>query len=381
MYHDGDDGMQRILDHSAIARMKEQQRPVWRQRRRRSPLSAPSKHCRYIRELLLAVLWTTATTRDSVLVVVSASSSNGDFEPYVLNGGLVSAVAGKDYFVLACDTRLSGHSGYDICERHHVSSRLWSPLTTCTTAIRSSSSQPRSRFIAPDGSLALDLLSSTREAKKDNEELLTLHETAVISDDAQEGGGYSPVWIGSVGCLVDCEHLKRDLRADLRAAQHFGDVPATFSSQQPHLTDHVAVALSQTLYSRRSFPYYAFCLCVGIGRVFVYDAVGSYEDVAVACTGTGKSLLQPILDRKFRSATTKRLVEVDGRSSGGIPATIVDCASPEKAVQLLLDGYRSVAEREIMVGDRVVFYTVQKKSDAGGGTCECKIWSADLRKH
>jgi hypothetical protein len=35
--------------------------------------------------------------------------------------------------------------------------------------------------------------------------------------------------------------------------------------------------------------------------VYVYDAIGSYEKVAVACAGTGRELLQPILDRSFSS--------------------------------------------------------------------------------
>ena len=196
-------------------------------------------------------------------------------------------------------------------------------------------------------------------------------------------------WIGSAGCQADCEHLKRDLRADLRAARHFGEVETNGNNA----VDTIAIALSQTLYARRGFPYYAFCVVAGIGRVFVYDAVGSYEQVAVACAGTGRDLLQPILDRTFRSVVAPAPKVVVGSASsaqtvGHIPSTQVDCETPERAVQLLLGAYRSVAEREIGVGDRVVFYTVQqKKRDDDGdennndNKCECKIWTAPLKKH
>jgi len=277
--------------------------------------------------------------------------------------------------VMACDTRLAGSSGYDISERHHVSRRLWSPFTTTTASGSSSSSSSKNTLVAPDGSLAVDLLAldepqATGSTKEDQPALVLL---AQETTDEKSSSSYPSVWIGSVGCMTDCEHLKRDLRADLRAAQHFGDIAVSATSA----TDHAAVALSQTLYSRRGFPYYAFCVCAGIGQVFVYDAVGSYEEVAVACTGTGRSLMQPILDRKFRAA--RQITTTTNNGVGSIPATVVDCESPEQAVHLLLEGYRSVAEREIGVGDRVVFYTAQRMADTG--KCEYKIWTALLKKH
>jgi len=223
-------------------------------------------------------------------------------------------------------------------------------------------------------------------ANSEKEELRVVHSHTWGGGDP-DGSGIC--WIGSAGCQADCEHLKRDLRADLRAARHFGEVGN-------NAVDTIAIALSQTLYARRGFPYYAFCVVAGIGRVFVYDAVGSYEQVAVACAGTGRDLLQPILDRTFRSVVAPAAPKVTVGSAsalspskqtvGHIPTTQVDCESPERAVQLLLGAYRSVAEREIGVGDRVVFYTVQqKKRDDGdennNSKCECKIWTAPLKKH
>lgn len=138
--------------------------------------------------------------------------------------------------------------------------------------------------------------------------------------------------------------------------------------------------LSQILYSRRGFPYYSFCVTAGLnhnneGHVYVYDAIGSYEQVAVAATGSGRELLQPILDRKFRTIVadnTHRMQEW-----GSIPLLQVD-ATKEDAISILLDGYRAVSEREISVGDTVVFCVLEKKEE---GHVECQIWSAPLKKH
>jgi 20S proteasome alpha/beta subunit len=165
----------------------------------------------------------------------------------------------------------------------------------------------------------------------------------------------------------------------------------------------------------------------GGGQVYVYDAIGSYEQLAIACTGTGFELLQPILDRKFApyivsptttAITTDALLQ---HSSSPLPpqrrrihrpSVQVHCPSVEEAVRIVLAAYRSVAEREIGVGDHVVLYTVQrimvqdavqpvvdpdhhadddsnnnnkKKNEADVTTTktfyQSKIWTAPLKKH
>jgi 20S proteasome subunit beta 6 len=184
-----------------------------------------------------------------------------------------------------------------------------------------------------------------------------------------------PVFVGSAGCNADCEMLKRAVRADLRSAFYF--------SESPLRVQQVAVLLEQTLYSRRGFPYYSFCVVAGLdgrdSKVYVYDAIGSSEQVAVASSGTGRELLQPILDRKFRSRVEKNAVATGRRmqSHGSIPLPQVDCHK-EEALSILLEGYRAVSEREIGVGDQVVFCVLLRRDD---GTYECQLWSAPLKKH
>ena len=224
--------------------------------------------------------------------------------------------------------------------------------------------------------------------------------------------------------------------ADLRAAHYFGEVAAgsSSSSSNNNMTpDQTAVTLSQILYSRRGFPYYSFCVVAGlsdaasassVGQVYGYDAIGSYEQLAATCSGTGRQLMQPILDRKFKAAVQQqqqqvlRVAALNSASStatsdtdasnknnhassssshnklrivNNIPATHVDCETPEEAVKILLAAYRSVSEREIGVGDHVVFYAVQRMAAAAATAADGKytgerlfrsrIWTAPLKKH
>jgi 20S proteasome alpha/beta subunit len=171
----------------------------------------------------------------------------------------------------------------------------------------------------------------------------------------------------------------------------------------------VANLLQQILYGRRSFPYYSFCVVAGLddkrrrrgggeggeeveeveGAVHVYDAIGSYERVAVAVAGTGRELLQPILDRSFSprrcsrtpssgqpaptttTATTADVKAPDQRTgvAGGLISpvrTSVDCAW-EEAVRIVAGAYASAAEREISVGDEVVICVVLAARTRRGG--------------
>jgi 20S proteasome subunit beta 6 len=303
--------------------------------------------------------------------------SADDFQPWVLHGGLVTAVAGRDFTILATDTRMIGESGYNILERNHISSRIWGVVSTSSPSLSQ-------LLIAPDGSLSAHHDESHDRQTKNIEidgSNASMKPFQLIAESIVSADSSIPILVGSAGMQGDCEQLKRDVRADVRAARYFGD------SSSPLSPDQAAVLLSNTLYSRRNFPYYAFCVLAGMGKVFVYDAIGSYEQVAVACTGSGRELLQPILDRKFRATAVTNKFNASGIEVGRIrqrPAsTQVDCPRAEDALSILLSAYRSVSEREIQVGDHVVFCVMERCSDGDSVEAQIRIrvWKADLKKH
>lgn len=261
-------------------------------------------------------------------IITISFQVDAEFDPYAANGGLVSAVAGKDFCIIAADTRMSA-SGYLLQSRSHVASRLWTinddPIMTQVEQMLKSSDAPAlvERQLPPQSQV--------------------------------------PIFIGSAGCTADCKALQVDLRADLRAASHLGQV----RMEDP---DQVATCLSQMLYRRRGFPYYAFCVAAGVhpstrrGHVYVYDAIGSYEQVAVATSGTGREALQPILDRMFVTvADSPRQVE----------------GTAQHAIYQLCQAYRSVSEREIQVGDNLVLHVSQTMKD---GSVNCQVIIVPLKQ-
>ena len=276
------------------------------------------------------------------------SATGQKFEPYTLNGGLVSAVAGRNFAIIASDTRMIGEGGYVLESRNHLSSRLWS---------------------VDDGTLMTEVEDSLRSSMtganaNDSEEVRVIN----LEDTTLAG---APIWIGSSGCSTDCCQLQRAVRADFRAASYFGQI----ARSNP---DQVANMLSQTLYERRGFPYYAFCVVSGLddireeihsdggndicGKAYVYDAIGSYERVAVAAAGTGRELLQPILDRMFQATSDNR--KVDGTAN--------------EAIGTLCKAYRSVSEREIGVGDKLVLHVSEIRSN---GKVRRRVVVVPLKQH
>eukprot|EP01126_Amoeba_proteus_P035947 TRINITY_DN363_c0_g1_i5.p1 TRINITY_DN363_c0_g1~~TRINITY_DN363_c0_g1_i5.p1 ORF type:complete len:158 (+),score=29.78 TRINITY_DN363_c0_g1_i5:403-876(+) len=109
--------------------------------------------------------------------------------------------------------------------------------------------------------------------------------------------------------------------------------------------------LSNTLYYRRFFPYYALNVLGGLdsegrGAVYNYDAVGSFERTSYSASGSGQSLLIPLLDNQI------------GR--GNQPNTPVVSLSLEQALCLIKDGLTSAGERDIYTGDFVDIAIITK---------------------
>jgi len=323
-----------------------------------------------------------------VSLLLSSTIHAAEFDPYQLNGGLLTAVAGSDYVLLATDTRLIGSTGYDILERDHVRSRLWS-----ATPVPEQNDDDTTLF-GQDGSLPAPPVSTTTVSSRS----LTA----------------PPVLLASAGCQTDCEMLKRVLRHQVQQSLYAGELPVVRTSGETRTTDipaiaplSIAVLLSQTLYERRGFPWYAFCLVAGLdvvgdadattpttttngggggGQVFGYDAIGSYEAVAVATAGTGNHLLQPILDRAFTKEEQPKTTNDNANTVADSyyqPHGIVVPAFPRvhetaaEAAAILIRAYRAVSEREASVGDSLVLTCVQRK----GSSYHCWTQSSPLKIH
>lgn len=266
---------------------------------------------------------------------ISVAAAN-DFDPYQLNGGLVAGVAGKDYCLLAADTRLTGASGFEILQRQHTTSRLWSMLPLPSSAAVQDALRQRAEKSAHGIEKELD------EYKQETMNL------PVTNNEF-------PVWVGSVGCSTDCEELKRNAQSLLRQTLRTGELSVTHEN----LPDSLSLLLGNMLYGRRGFPYYAFCVLSGCnaqgGHVYGYDAIGSYERLAVAVSGQGRDILQSILDRSFHS---QQPLEEESKRHGVVcrvvktPTQVSETC--EQAIRILVDGFRAVAKREASVGDSVV---------------------------
>ena len=187
------------------------------------------------------------------------------------------AIAGKDFVVIAADTRMS--SGYSILTRNSEASH-------------------------------------------------TLTSKAVIATG---------------GCRTDVVSLHKLL--DIRMQQYKD------AHQREMHTHSIAQLLSNTLYYRRFFPFYAFNIVGGIdkegkGAVYTYDAIGSFERVQYASQGSGQKLIIPILDN---------VVGHKNRHDEKVEYTV------DQVVELVKDVFITAGEREITVGDSVVIHKITSK--------------------
>ncbi|CAN0090614.1 unnamed protein product [Ectocarpus fasciculatus] len=154
-------------------------------------------------------------------------------------------------------------------------------------------------------------------------------------------------WADTQGLLRLLEYLVRDYEMEQRRAMS---------------TKAVSRMLSTHLYYRRGFPFYTFNIVggldeEGIGAVYGYDAVGSFERVRVACAGGGLSLMQPVLDR-LDAAEAASGAGGGGRAGRQRPVVAVGL---EEALALVRRAFVAGGERDISLGDEVEIVVVTRK--------------------
>lgn len=121
-------------------------------------------------------------------------------------------------------------------------------------------------------------------------------------------------------------------------------------------TESIAQMLSNTLYYRRFFPYYTFnilggldrngtsvyCLCTaGVGCVYRYDAVGSFEKTTSGVAGTGTEMVEPLLDSI-----------IGGKNRSDSKTNKPNLTSID-ACNLVIDAMRSASQRKYCDGTSV----------------------------
>jgi len=155
-------------------------------------------------------------------------------------------------------------------------------------------------------------------------------------------------------CMIASAGMQADRQA-LHKMLHTRHVQYQFSHRKSMSANAVAQLLSTTLYHKRFFPYYTFNLCCGLdeegrGAIYSYDAIGSFERVGFGCQGSGKDLIQPVLDEQLKAGHPLALPPQQWLSSLDL----------DVAVDLVKDAFVSAGERDIYTGDTVEMYIMTK---------------------
>ena len=191
--------------------------------------------------------------------------------------------------------------------------------------------------------------------------------------------------MGSGGCFTDIKTLQKTLQIRLAMYKH--------NHEEEMSTPAFAQLLSNTLYYRRFFPYYAFNLVAGLdeegirvllmgicvhhstfsgkGAVYNYDAVGSYQRQVdgYSANGSAVKLIMPLLDNMvtYKSATVC-VFAVQRLPSSVCPNARIhffykvgwknrederQVITADVAVELLKEAFVTAGERDITCGDAV----------------------------
>ena len=156
--------------------------------------------------------------------------------------------------------------------------------------------------------------------------------------------------IGTGGCHTDINTLHEMLAIRCGMYKHnHGEEIGTRSFSQ---------LVGNTLYMRRFFPYYAFNVVAGldengVGAVYGYDAVGSFQRQpdGIMANGSGSKLIMPVLDNLVAGQHRKECQGENGKRQ----------YTAEEAVALVKEGFITAGERDIMCGDAVEIIVITKE--------------------
>jgi len=149
--------------------------------------------------------------------------------------------------------------------------------------------------------------------------------------------------LGSAGMQAERATLHKVLKARCTTFRHEHNKEMSPSS--------MAQLLSNTLYFKRFFPYYTFNVLAGLdekgmGAIWSYDAVGSFQRLKYGVTGSGSALGTSILDNQVAFKT-----QLKNKKD----------LSLDEALDLVKDVMASIGERDIHTGDNAEIYIITKE--------------------
>ncbi|WVZ14325.1 hypothetical protein V8G54_011891 [Vigna mungo] len=216
------------------------------------------------------------------------TNQHANWSPYDNNGGSCVAIAGVDYCVIAADTRLS--TGYNILSRDYSKiSQLYDfPLK-----------------------LNLDITKVS---------IVYRAEKCVMASSCFQ---------------ADVKALQKVLSARHLIYQHQHNKQMSCPA--------MAQLLSNTLYYKRFFPYYAFNVLGGLDNEGMLFLAFYAFTVGYSSQGSGSTLIMPFLDNQLKSPSPLLLPVKD----------VVTPLSELEAVDLVKTVFASATERDIYTGDKV----------------------------
>lgn len=227
----------------------------------------------------------------------SGTPNQHSFYPYTDNGGSTLGIAGSDFTIIAGDTRLT--SGYNILTRY-----------------------------AP--------------------------KLFRIGGDGPEHTG-AKIVLSVVGFAADGHALQErlDTVVKMYRYQHGKDMSVHACAQR----------LSHILYNKRFFPYYVQAILGGIdadgvGALYSYDPVGSYEREQCRAAGAAASLIMPFLDNQVN---LKNQYEPSAPQGLEKPAMVPQKLGRGQVEELVRDAFTSAVERHIEVGDGLQMMVITKE--------------------
>jgi len=151
------------------------------------------------------------------------------------------------------------------------------------------------------------------------------------------------VIMATSGFYGDVLQFRRLLEARLHKFrfEHRVDMPVDMCSEM----------MARNLYYKRFFPYFTGAILAGIdekghGAVYNYDCVGCIERRPYDASGNGSAMMMPTFDNQI--------------GFEDLPASIErPPLTQERAISLMKDAFRTAADREISIGDRIQVYVAE----------------------